>query len=252
MSDRSYGGILENGPKEFTLDDFYTLQLDKLDRFNCLKECPITSNEWNGSDSEGDDDSDSDDDEDENKSDGGSDSNDEDDGIAGDALMKDVELADLNLLTDVEIAAIEAAKAHAEKEELRKRATAFMGVSTSADRSAEDVLSTPQPGETLAAFFGRSREFWTQKAHANATGNRGKELRRDGFTLAEDAYSKYNPSLPDCSAIISYADILSRLAEEYQPLLEEIARIQAAAGLEADELARGARAGLGTDSRNRR
>lgn len=36
-----YGGILENGPKEFTLDDFYTLQLDKLDRFNCLKECPM-------------------------------------------------------------------------------------------------------------------------------------------------------------------------------------------------------------------
>jgi hypothetical protein len=191
-----YGGILENGPKEFTLDDFYTLQLDKLDRFNCLKECPITSNEWNGSDSEDDDDSDDEDEEDDDKkSRSGSDASDDDeDGLAGDAPMKDVELADLNLLTDAELAAREAAKANAEKEELRKRATAFMGVSTSTDRSAEDILSTPQPGESLAQFFARSREFWTQRAHANATGNRGKELRRDGFTLAEEAFSELKAS----------------------------------------------------------
>ncbi len=251
--DRRYGGILENGPKEFTLDDFYTLQLDKLDRFNCLKVCPITSNEWNGSDSEGDDDSDDEDDDDDDKKSGsGSDDEDEDDGVAGDAPMQDVELADLKLMTDAEIAAIEAAKAQAEKEELRKRATAFMGVSTSTERSAEDIMSTPQPGETLAAFFARSREFWTQKAHANATGNRGKELRRDGFTLAEEAFSK--PLFSPKYAFRARTDCNSRtpLAEEYQPLLEEIARIQAAAGLEAEELARGARAGLGTDSRNRR
>lgn len=222
VAGRRYGGILENGPKEFTLDDFYTLQLDKLDRFNCLKECPMyvnhqpvlplatysslsplslrsTSNEWNGSDSEGDDDSDSDDEDgDDKKSHSGSDDDDEDDdGLAADAPMPDVPLADLNLLTDAELAAIEAAKVHAEKEELRKRATAFMGVSTSTERSAEDILSTPQPGENLAGFFARSREFWTMKAHTNATGNRGKELRRDGFTLAEEAFSK-QLTVADC------------------------------------------------------
>lgn len=46
------------------------------------------------------------------------------------------------------------------------------------------------------------------------------------------------------------------LPEIYQPLLEEIARIQAQAGLDADELSKGGRAGgaggLGADSRNRR
>lgn len=36
-----YGGIFEAGNREYTLDDFYTLDLSKLDRFNCLKECPI-------------------------------------------------------------------------------------------------------------------------------------------------------------------------------------------------------------------
>ncbi|KAF8122065.1 hypothetical protein EV363DRAFT_859445 [Boletus edulis] len=33
----SYGGIFELGPREYTLDDFYALQLDKLERFVCLK-----------------------------------------------------------------------------------------------------------------------------------------------------------------------------------------------------------------------
>lgn len=39
LSPHSYGGILESGDREWTLDDFHTLQLDKLDRFSCLKEC---------------------------------------------------------------------------------------------------------------------------------------------------------------------------------------------------------------------
>lgn len=36
-----YGGILEMGPREYTLDDFYALSLDRLDRFTCLKPCGI-------------------------------------------------------------------------------------------------------------------------------------------------------------------------------------------------------------------
>lgn len=223
-----YGGILEAGSREYTLDDFYTLQLDKLDRFTCLKECKIDAVEWNGSDS-GNDDSDSD------IEDSGSESGESDSGSAGvgPALpMEDIVLEELQL-TDAELAAAEALRAEAEREDLRKRATAFLGVSAATDRSAEDILSTPQPGETLAKFFARSREYWTQKAFASiGAANRGKELRRDGFQLAEEAF------------------------QIYQPLLEEIARIQAQAGLDADELSKGGRAGgaggLGADSRNRR
>jgi hypothetical protein len=37
-----YGGIYERGKREYTLDDFYTLNLDKLDRFVCLKPAEIT------------------------------------------------------------------------------------------------------------------------------------------------------------------------------------------------------------------
>ena len=41
--------------------------------------------------------------------------------------------------------------------ELRQKATTFMGVSKDAARSPEDVMSTPLPGETLAMFYARTR-----------------------------------------------------------------------------------------------
>ena len=43
--------------------------------------------------------------------------------------------------------------------DLRSQATLFMGVSKDMTRSAEDIQSTPLPGETLAMFYARSRKF---------------------------------------------------------------------------------------------
>jgi hypothetical protein len=37
----SYGGIFERGSREFTLDDFYILALDKMDRYVCLKKSDV-------------------------------------------------------------------------------------------------------------------------------------------------------------------------------------------------------------------
>lgn len=78
-----------------------------------------------------------------------------------------------------------------------------MGVAKDPTRSPEDVFSTPLPGETLAMFYARSRkplqlskrsqtqnnpgEYWAQRAHGTS-GNRGKQLRRDAFTLAQERY----------------------------------------------------------------
>jgi hypothetical protein len=79
-----------------------------------------------------------------------------------------------------------------------------MGVSKDSTRSAEDVLSTPEPGESLAVFYAQSRtshcipslsfgadylqgEYWTQRAHG-VSDNRGKLLRRVGFSFAEERY----------------------------------------------------------------
>ncbi|GAA6048289.1 hypothetical protein JCM3770_006522 [Rhodotorula araucariae] len=225
-----YGGILEAGNKEYTLADFHTLNLDKMDRYVCLRDDRIDAHEWHGSDSENDDDSDS---EDEEGSQAGDDDEaaleeGEDEGLAPvEAEPMEIEIDEL-ALTEAELAAKKAEKARLEQEELTKKAQAFMGVSTDVARDAEEVLSTPQPGESLAAFFARSKDFWTAKAHNSSGGARGKELRRDGFALAEQRY------------------------EEYKPILDEIARLQEAAGAEAVAARASARAGLGADSRNRR
>ncbi|KXN81392.1 Kelch repeat-containing protein 3 [Leucoagaricus sp. SymC.cos] len=183
-----YGGIFEKGSKEYTLDDFYSLQLDKLDRFTCLKESVPKKS-------------------------------------------KDKKIA---AEEEPEVPVEEQVEEVAEVEDpnsLRSQANAFMGVSKDITRSAEDVMSTPLPGETLAMFYARSREYWSQKAFGTSE-NRGKELRRDGFGLAEERYA------------------------EYKPILEEVEKILAEAGLDEEEMRRGTALGGGPaasgQSRNRR
>lgn len=78
--------------------------------------------------------------------------------------------------------------------ELRARATAFLGVAKNTERSQEDILSTPLPGETLKTFYDRTREYWAQKAHAHSD-NRGKALRKDGFQLADEKYREFEVRL---------------------------------------------------------
>lgn len=47
-----YGGIFENKEREFTLDDLYSLQLDKLERYTCLKASGLEEEAWLESDEE--------------------------------------------------------------------------------------------------------------------------------------------------------------------------------------------------------
>jgi len=85
------------------------------------------------------------------------------------------------------------------------------------------------PGETLAGFYARAREYWAHQAHITSD-NRGKELRRDGFALAQERY------------------------DEYRPLLQEVEKILSEAGLDAEEMKRASEgtAGVSGPSRNRR
>lgn len=144
-----YGGIVESQEREYTLDDFYTLQLDKLDRFTCLKECNIAELEWKESDDEDDDDesgSDSDD----------SSSSEEEEGEeqpeAETVLEEEVISPEGALIIDAQTAELDAAA-------LRAQATAFMGVAKNTERTADDVMSTPLPGETLKTFYDRSSKL---------------------------------------------------------------------------------------------
>ncbi|KAI1784172.1 galactose oxidase [Ganoderma leucocontextum] len=211
-----YGGIFEKGSREYTLDDFYTLPLDKLDRYVCLKKSEIVIDDKDEESSDDDEDEDGeDDDEDDDEDDETQRDETESVTVVGDEEEKEIEVLDT---------------IQEEKDSLRSQAAAFMGVAKDATRSPEDVISTPLPGETLAMFYARSREYWAGKAFGTSD-NRGKMLRRDGFTLAEERYA------------------------EYKPILEEVERILAEAGLDEEEMRQGAAAGPHNpsgQSRNRR
>jgi len=202
-----YGGIFERGSKEYTLDDFYALSLDKMDRYVCLKKSDVIippEGDDVSSSSEEDDDEEGDD-------------SDEDEGEDEEVLSGEEEAPEIKGVEEVVVA---------EPVSLRDQATAFMGVSKDTKQSEEDIVSTPLPGETLAAFYGRSREYWAQKARESSD-NRGKLLRRDGFSLAEERYGTY------------------------KPILEEVERILAEAGLDEEEMKRASATGQVGPGQNR-
>ncbi|EJD41287.1 galactose oxidase [Auricularia subglabra TFB-10046 SS5] len=220
-----YGGIVERGAREYTLDDFYALQLDKLDRFQCLKPCDVVFGVGEESDEEDDDDDDGS---------GSDEDSDEDDDYDDDAVTVRAASPASTAIEEPEAKAKDEDGPKSE-DDLRARATAFMGAARTPDpaQTAEDALSTPLAGETLAVFYARSRTYWAQRALATgASDQRGKMLRRDGFALAEERY------------------------REYKPLLDEVERILQEAGLDEDEMRRGAAASGGAGAvegnRNRR
>lgn len=116
---------------------------------------------------------------------------------------------------------------------------------TANEPSTDDVHITPLPGETLATFYARTKAHWAQKAlqqgmasSDNREKQSGKQLRRDGFALAEERW------------------------EEYKPVLKEVERILEESGASGDAeggtvlggsgKVGGLGGGVGFDSRNRR
>ncbi|KAJ6596878.1 galactose oxidase [Mycena vulgaris] len=190
-----YGGIYERGKREYTLDDFYSIQLDKMERYTCLKESGIIIAEDDDSSSSEDDDEDDEDDEDDDPEE--EEEEEEQEKKHEEDTPAVAEEADLPAVTVAE-------PTEDEQAALRLKATAFMGVSK--DRSPEEVLGTPLPGETLAMFYARSRAHWAQKAHVS-TENQGKQLRRDGFALAEETYDTYKPILKEVEKILAEAGL---------------------------------------------
>lgn len=239
----SYGGIYERGPREYTLDDFYTLQLDKLDRYVCLKESAVLVppegeevSSSSGDDDDDDDDESGDDNREERGNSGeeivsGRESEGESESVAVSvaktkgkekakegtkAVVEEDEKKEVGPEPVVEVT--DASKKEQEESELestsKPQTEAFMGVAKDVTRSPEEMISTPLPGETLAAFYARSRErssfynpsvpsvnffradgawvnvgdHWSAKAR-ETNDDKGKQARRAGFNMAQERYS---------------------------------------------------------------
>jgi len=91
----SYGGIFERGSREYTLDDFYSLQLDKMERYVCLKKSDVVIPEGEVESSSDDDDEDDDDDDTEG------DDDDDDGELDGAETLVDAEESDEESLKGV-------------------------------------------------------------------------------------------------------------------------------------------------------
>ncbi|CAN7008652.1 unnamed protein product [Brassica rapa subsp. trilocularis] len=182
-----YGGMMEIKDKEITLDDLYSLNLSKLDEWKCI--IPATETEWVevSEDEEGDEDEDEDDSEDEGDSEE-SDDEDDDEEVEGMDVDGSVKVGEVVAMIKGEGKALRRKEKRARIEQIR----ANLGLS--------DSQRTPVPGETLKDFYKRTNMYWQMAAYEH-TQHTGKELRKDGFDLAETRYLELKPILDELAIL---------------------------------------------------
>lgn len=181
-----FGGTMEIRDREITLDDLYTLNLSKLDEWKCI--IPASESEWlEVSEDEDEDEDDTDDEEDNSESDS-EDTDEDDDMEAVDNGGKSVGMADAVSVLKGEVKNLRRKEKRARIEQIR----ANLGLS--------DSQRTPVPGETLRDFYKRTNVYWQMAAHEH-TQHTGKELRRDGFDLAESRFKELKPILDELAVL---------------------------------------------------
>ena len=188
-----YGGLLEVGDREVTLDDCWSLNLRKQDRWVCLWEGTMHKQIWRGAVHDDDDsyvstgtggglgdhDDDDDDDDEEEKDD-----NEGQEGGTGEDQGK------------------------SGKKKSKRRAIRERIKSLKEQLDLDEQERTPQVGESLADFYSRTVSYWSQQAAAaqeedtSESTNQGeplseKELKREGFALAQIRYSELEPVLKE-------------------------------------------------------
>lgn len=187
-----YGGMMEINDREITLDDLYSLNLSKLDEWKCI--IPASESEWVEASEGEDEDDDEDDSEDEGN--GGSSSDetgDDDDNDEEDAEARDGDAGSLQMGDTVAI--IKGEGKNVRRKEKRARIEQIR-----ANLGLSDSQRTPMPGESLKDFYRRTSMYWQMAAHEH-TQHTGKELRKDGFDLAEARYRELKPILDELAVL---------------------------------------------------
>ncbi|XP_054821111.1 uncharacterized protein LOC129320008 isoform X1 [Prosopis cineraria] len=177
-----YGGTMEIKDREITLDDLYTLNLSKLDEWKCIK--PSSESEWMEV-------SDDDNEDDEDDEEDGEDESD------GDTLSDDDEDKEENESAKVgdAVALIKGGVKNLRRKERRSRIEQIR-----ASLGLSDSQRTPMPGESLRDFYRRTNLYWQMAAHEH-TQHTGKELRKDGFDLAEVRFRELKPILDELALL---------------------------------------------------
>ncbi|KAL7469925.1 hypothetical protein ACHAXS_010194 [Conticribra weissflogii] len=189
-----YGGVLEVGDREVTLDDCWSIDLNKRDKWCCIWPGQMHRQVWKGIDS----------DNDSYISTDRGDSDDEDDG----EFMVEFEPMEENEEKenddDSEKARKKAKKAaKKEKEKQKRKGVKYEIKQLNEKLGVDNDQKTPLMGESVAEFYARTTDFWNNEA-ARTIGQTGadrgeplstKELKREGFQLAKERYEELKPIL---------------------------------------------------------
>lgn len=174
-----YGGMMEVRDQEITLDDLYSLNLSKLDEWKCI--IPASEPEWLEVSEE--------DDSEEEESDSEETDDDENDDMdsEGDGEGR-LDMGDA-------VSFLKGEKTNLRRKEKRARIEQIrvtLGLS--------DSQRTPLPGELLRDFYKRTNTYWQMAAYEH-TQHTGKELRKDGFDLAEARFRELKPILDELALL---------------------------------------------------
>ncbi|CAN6449208.1 unnamed protein product [Victoria cruziana] len=174
-----YGGMMEIRDREITLNDLYALDLAKLDEWKCI--IPASDSEW------------LDISEDEDAED--TDSEESESGSASDESDSSDQVEDTNLGMDAAVAILTGKGVTLRRKERRARIEQIR-----ANLGLSESQRTPMPGESLRDFYRRTSLYWQMAAHEH-TQHTGKELRKDGFDLAESRYRELQPILVELARL---------------------------------------------------
>ncbi|CAL9100023.1 Kelch domain-containing protein [Musa troglodytarum] len=179
-----YGGMMEVKDREITLDDMYSLNLSKLDEWKCI--IPASESEW--LEVSDDDDEDIDDGTEKSSSDDSDETDDDDD---------DEDDGDGNMILDMG-SAVSVLKGEGKKLRRKEKRARIEQIRISLGLS--DSQRTPMPGESLRDFYRRTCMYWQMAAHEH-TQHTGKELRKDGFDLADARFKELKPILDELAIL---------------------------------------------------
>ncbi|KAF4318543.1 hypothetical protein JM18_006249 [Phytophthora kernoviae] len=230
-----YGGVVEDGDREITLDDCWSLDLKRLDEWTQLLPGTMSQQIWKGEMSETEESSDSDDDDDDDDFDDDFDEGEEDD--VGSMKVRAEKTKAAAVERAVEMLAKKEGDAEdadteevpkKEKKEKKKKAKSKKDNHRRAIRAEmeklqeqlglDDIARTPQMGENLRDFFARTDATWAREVmNLPSTTERElsvKEIKREGFALAEERYKELLPVLERLNAL----EIEQKEAEELHQL----------------------------------
>ncbi|XP_044497365.1 kelch domain-containing protein 4 isoform X2 [Mangifera indica] len=185
-----YGGMMEINDREITLDDMYSLNLSKLDEWKCIitaSECDWVASDDENEDEDEDDES-NDDGDDSNSDENDDDEDDEEDEAQVNATPGSLQMGDAVAIIRGQGKSLRRKEKRARIEQIRAK----LGLS--------DSQKTPMPGESLKDFYKRTSLYWQMAAHEH-TQHTGKELRKDGFDLAETRYRELKPILDELAIL---------------------------------------------------